>query len=507
MNNRDAIRLFFLQELKELRGRRNLNMWILAGIFFISVAIIGFGTASINYLKHKMDDPFINWVDVNLGQTVFENDKMAPDIYLKDTAVQRRYRFGDPQPNYVHYRSFRNADDTKSMQFDGRSIEAWPNPILEKILDDDNVIVKRKNMPLGKNDIGIIVTKSMINALGYNSEPNFIALWQSQDTSYCIENGYGHGKDGGFYPFYIPVIAVVKQLPGMNDWLFTDRYWHEARSNDAFDINHPEKNNCLILCGNDSYLSKLENAVKFENGISVSLEDYKESWQHLRQLRISGLDGQNQVREYNDIICNKLKPDFSQCTRVYEFETNMTSEAGAPQFYSIQMENLDSIRAFAEALRENCGIQLEMTNIEDKENFNFVQRMGVTLSLCIIFIVAAFITVFIYFMLRSHFLKIQHNLGTFKAFGVDNMTLMGIYSMIMLTIVAGTFFAGGLAALILSLVWRIWGCIEPGFPWIDVLVGWNGLLFLLALVAAVLGTLIVCRSTLKKTPGDLIYDR
>ncbi|MBQ9509637.1 MAG: hypothetical protein IJR53_09525 [Bacteroidales bacterium] len=516
MKNKDSIKLFLTREFKELRGKNNLNLWILAGVFSVSVLVIGFGSSSISYLRYKMDDPFINWVDINMDQLGIGADKMNPVEYLHDKEIQKRFHFVDPQPNYVHYRSFAKSDGSGATQFDGRSIAAWGinaegkksiNPILDKILSPSNVINKRNNA-LNDNDLGVIITDEMARKLGYERPPAFVAFWTHQDVGQCEEAGLGCGVNG-CYPAYVPVIAVVRQLPGMNAFLFTNRYWSEIYSNDPFSPVLEENNDELLICGENNNLLSLMKLAKKE-GFETEIKPYYESWKEMCCLHISTQDNLDErIRRYNELyktLTEKASSESSQCVRVYAYR-HAQNDGGREQYYSIHMLSLDSVRSFAEDLYKRCGLNQDITNVEAKENFNFVQRMGMVLSIGIIIIVALFISVFIYFMLQSHFQKIQRNLGTFKAFGVDNNTLEMIYTRLILRMVLIAFVSGGIFAAIVSKVWKWVSVIEAGFPWVNVFVWWNVWLLLLALIAAVLATLIVSRKMLCKTPGDLIYER
>ena len=64
MINKDAISLFLKKEGQELLGKHKANFWVLAAIFLLAILSIGFGSASLKYLKYKMDDPFVKWVDI-----------------------------------------------------------------------------------------------------------------------------------------------------------------------------------------------------------------------------------------------------------------------------------------------------------------------------------------------------------------------------------------------------------------------------------------------------------
>ena len=59
-------KMFYKNERKELLGKNNINLWILLLIFFITFCAIGFGNGSLKYLKHKMRDPFVNWVTIKV---------------------------------------------------------------------------------------------------------------------------------------------------------------------------------------------------------------------------------------------------------------------------------------------------------------------------------------------------------------------------------------------------------------------------------------------------------
>ena len=53
MINKDAISLFLKKEGQELLGKHKANFWVLAAIFLLAILSIGFGSASLKYLKYK----------------------------------------------------------------------------------------------------------------------------------------------------------------------------------------------------------------------------------------------------------------------------------------------------------------------------------------------------------------------------------------------------------------------------------------------------------------------
>ena len=222
MRNNDAIKLFLDKEGKGLRGKRGFNFWVLVFIFLLAIISIGFGSASIKYLQYKMDDPFINWVDIIVHQKISDrNLKMPLEKFLSDSTLRENIQFESPEANYLLNIDFRHQEKEKNIQLQGRSIDSHSS-ILPKILDKSNV-VKRRALSLSDQELGLIVTQSTLNDLGYTGIPAFIYLSLSYDEESCQRIGLSVGVNGS-YPVAFPVVAVVRQLPGMNSFLFTKRF-------------------------------------------------------------------------------------------------------------------------------------------------------------------------------------------------------------------------------------------------------------------------------------------
>ncbi len=512
MKNNDATRLFLDKEGKELRGKRNFNFFVLVVIFAIAIMSIGFGSASIKYLQYKMDDPFINWVDIIVRQKIVEKGNKTPlEDFLKDSIQQSNLQFEAPEASYLLNIDFRHQEREKNIQFQGRSINS-NSSIFPKILDEDNVIFK-SNLSFINNGVGLILTQTVLTDLGYSKIPQFVYLALSYDKESCAHLGIKNGINGN-YPVAFPVYAVVKQLPGMNSFLFSSRFLQDFSANNktAFDITDIENNSTLNIVGTKSDLDAIcadLNTDKYSYQTGVP---YKNTWDNsLYSVKIEAREcdmDETQVMQYNELY-RLISAKCQDITRIYDFvpiqEGNYTLDA--PAYYSIQIKNLANIKKFQERLYEHCGIKLEMTSIDQKNNFQFVQRMGNILSICIIFIAVIFICFFIYFMLSTHFARIQRNLGTFKAFGIENSMLYYIYVVIMLRITLASYVVSFILSWVCGFVVNSISPIEQGYNWIEVLVWQNLLLLLLVILASVIASYFVAKAKLKHTPGDLIYNR
>lgn len=506
MKAKDAIKLFLEKEGRQLRGKNNFNFVVLSVIFFMAIMSIGFGSASMKYLQYKMEDPFINWIDIIARQRVSDKSKTPLDEFLNDKDKQCDYHFSQPEENYVLNIDFRHQVKNKNVQMLGRSIVA-ESSILPKILDESNVLVNR-TFPLSNRELGLIITQSALTDLGYEEIPAFVELSLSYDSTSCVELGL-KGAVNGSYPVLFPIKAVVKQLPGMVSFLFTNRFLcdYSAKNETSWDITDEDYNQVLYLVGKKDALDAIKAPVE-AMGYSIVEEPYRNSHDsELYCLTIEPNSEEYEVAKRLTALANQYANSLKGIYRIYNFLPIQDYQTDRPTYLSVQIQNLDSIRSFQSHLYEECGIKLEMSSIDQKSNFQFVQSMGTTLSMCIIFIAVLFICFFIYFMLNTHFQRIEGNLGTFKAFGIQNKMLYFIYINLLLRITIGAYLLALGIGFIITTIVNLFFTIELEYHWIDVLVWQNGVLFLLALCASIVASWWVAKNKLQHTPGDLIYKR
>ena len=70
----DYFKLFVCREGKIVLGRKFSNLWLLTGVLTLTFLAIAFSNASLGYLSFKMNDPFINWLNI-------ENNSDKSDYY------------------------------------------------------------------------------------------------------------------------------------------------------------------------------------------------------------------------------------------------------------------------------------------------------------------------------------------------------------------------------------------------------------------------------------------
>jgi ABC-type antimicrobial peptide transport system permease subunit len=193
--------------------------------------------------------------------------------------------------------------------------------------------------------------------------------------------------------------------------------------------------------------------------------------------------------------------------RVYEYtfgDTNLPTAS----YISIHFKDLDMLEEFEQYVSSEYNVDIEMSQVNAKRNFNVVSAMGNILSWAIIVFAIIAIILFVVNLLQSYFQKVKRNLGTFKAFGISNGDLISVYVLIMAAII--------LTAVVLSvsITWiiqgglHICGILKDGtFDYLSLWSVKTVCSIAVIVVVSIYTVGAVMHKLLKATPGDLIYDR
>ena len=156
---------FVRNEFSTILGKRLSNLWILLAVFIFSIAALEFSRSGIKYLSYKMNDPFINWIQIQ-QQGKFETFKQ--DMSNQDVMAQ--YGIGASEANNFINQTLYNLDGKSFISY-GRSI-AYDSRLLSRILDDDNVVGQCRK-ELREDDFGWIVTQEKMELMGYDDPSNY----------------------------------------------------------------------------------------------------------------------------------------------------------------------------------------------------------------------------------------------------------------------------------------------------------------------------------------------
>lgn len=514
----DIHRLFVKKEGKILIGKRCGNFLILITILIISLLSISFAKSSRIYLSERMENPFVTWMDIETDQNSAEG-RMSLLDFLEDKEVQDSCSFGIPIPTFTHNSYFYSKNQERQIQFTGRSFDAHTS-LLDKILSPQNVIVKR-NGCFRNDSIGIVVTQESLIELGYSIDtiPDFLYIGQRPVGGQCPQDSckkWHYRLKEGYIPVAIPVLAVVKEIPGVQySFLFSHEFYNIIYDDNVWNVLKKSHNIELKLYGKKDVLESISKSLeeKFSDYyVDIKFEPDFASWNaNVGYIEISQaiLQDTEEVCFFNDIY-NELKDSGIDVNRIYQFNAENTYFGEIP-LYSIEILNLKNVRILQDAIKRECNKRLDMRSVESQENFYYVEMMSNVLSWSIVSISVIFIFVFIYFMLYTHFQKIQKNLGTFKAFGFSNKTLYRIYVGLIVGIVVSAFTISMVILAIIQFILHLFNVgmmySDTTYPIFDVFTIHTIYLFIIILFATITSTCIVTYLKFRHTPGDLIYNR
>lgn len=534
--NNDYFKVFIKREGKVVLGKNYANLWLLTIVLAATFVAIAFSSGSMLYLEDKMKDPFINWVDIDYNSnSAGDFDGLMYDLGAPD--VQEEYHFSDYQADKQFNYFFFGKTDDLTQYLSVRFFGDFQSGIIESILDKDgknskknvvdDVVISDLSL-LGSYSLGIIMTKEALKKLGYDRCPAYVDLY-----AYCPGAdtvGIRTIDDRARVP--IPIIGLVNHLPGNKDFI-ASRAFYEQKTNDIMyplNLNKPEYGHSLMyFVPADVEMCEFEEVVKsafakvapnvgysfdpysfypsdqlsYKNTMIIGGKECPSSY-----VKIISTDGTefsyDTTMAVNDEIMSALSAKDVHRLFDYTFSDHYVS---GQDYISVHFNDLDKIQDFEKMVNKR-EIKIEMAQINAKENFNEVRLMANILSWSMIAFAIVCIILFIVNLLQSYFQKVKKNLGTFKAFGISNRELIGIYMLIMITLVFVAIVLSLSFVYLVQIVMPVLGILKEGQY--NFLCLWNGKTLCsvaIILVASFVTVLKVMGVMLRQTPGDLIYDR
>ena len=526
----DYLKLFLLREGKVVLGRYYSNIWLLTAVLTATFFAIAFSNGSLTFLSEKMRDPFINWVDLkNEGQN---KEFRELEAALYDDELQERYHYQGIETGYQFgYPFYDKTMDDVHIYLRGRYFSQMNSPLIEAILSPDNVVggwAVPSVADIPETTIGIIITSKALGRLGYDEAPAYIDYYAessgAEEKGITVYNGYARAP--------IPVLGVVKRLPGNVDIISSTRFYKHSYANSIlpFNLNKEQYGHSLqyfvpVDVDKDAFISDMKAALLAHTDVPFNISDEDDPTAqysfkdhvirngedfHASYISIFVPDTLQVAYEdirgaHNEIMAKYAVRDVHRYYP-YEFNDNgRDDETGA--YLSVHFRDLNEIKAFQNFVN-GYGIEIEMTQINAKENFNSVSLLAGVLSWAMIAFAIICILLFLINLLQSYFQKVKKNIGTFKAFGISNGELISVYMIIMSILVI-------LSIVIAFCMVYAFQCILPGlgivkdgcYNYLSLLCSQAGYSILIIVVSSLLTVLLLMKRMLKSSPGDLIYDR
>ena len=517
---KEYLRLLARREGKVVLGNKWSNLWLLTIVLVATFVSIAFSNGSMIYLSEKMNDPFTNWVSI---ENQFDGEKIS-DLRSHidgNYELMERYKYSGVQVESNIAVSMYKKGCKETIALDVRSYSDLNSELMAAILSEDNV-VSNAVIPSEKivsNTLGLIITKDvLVKLLEYSEDEIPAYIYYSKNSEGADTLGIEMGHTDKYAPVPLPLLAVVEKLP-MNVDMICSQYFYEQYNNPTFPFN----------------LNKVEYANTLAYFVPAEFEDFSEQ---LKSVAADRIDSYMPVTPFPDeqvdyitpwmngsivqVYPHRDKKSIADKAELNKIINNNFAEKGVIRVYkyavsdypidrlrylSVYFTSLDSIRAFEKFVKE-YDVEVEMSQVSSKENFNAVSIMANILSWAMIVFSIVCIIMFIVNMLQSYFQKVKRNLGTFKAFGIGSLELINVYVLIMLVII--------LAAIIMSLAftWLLQGVLpllgllkDGEFNYLSL---WNlktVCSIIIVIVATIVTVFVVMNRLLKQTPGDLIYDR
>lgn len=515
----DYFRLFVKREGKVVLGKNFSNLWLLTAVMTATFLAIAFSNASLDYLSYKMDDPFINWVDIK--NEYGEGDFYGLEYALDSDENKEKFHYHSYQADYSYTYMFFGKGRNNVQYLKCRFFQDINSSLVEAILNKDNIVrdwTVQDITEVSENTVGVIMTEEVMKKLGYDRAPSFIDY-----VSYspgAEEFGFDL-LDDKFAHVPIPVLAVVKRLPGNVD-LISSTYFYQQTCNDyTYPFNMCKEDYANHLCyfvPADIDLREMKQEIRDIASEYISAELLFDENSFYTPEIIPFRTGEFLVlncyddyldfsvwKALNEKILDAYAEEGLYRVFAYDFRDYPLSQKA---FISVHFEDLAMIRDFEDYVRDNFKVKIEMSQINAKENFNAVSTMGNILSWVIIIFAIVCIILFIVNLLQSYFQKVKRNLGTFKAFGISNRDLISIYVLIMAVIILAAIFVSLSVSWLSQGALHMFGIMKDGI--FDYLMLWSGktvCAVAVIIIASIYTVYVVMHKLLKATPGDLIYDR
>ena len=516
--------IFLKKEQAVLNGKGWRNVWVISALMLFSFLAIGFANGALSYLEWKLKNPFVTWLTVSIPSS---RTGSSGDVqHIKEMLNRDTNRVAlniNAVSGYSEMVLRFSRMDNSSKQVRLRSVSPKNDLILTDILRKENLLAGGGFSDT--KDFGLVCTSKLITDLGLNDSSAYVMLERIFYSDGIPETVH----------VPLPIRGVVRELPGKVDALITDYFFNAYRQAppNPFDVR---KKDDLRFCveGNEQIANRL---VETLNGLSAfnaqSKLDFSINSPKLHDdSRMKGYDVI--VDFYGDSISYESIDSIGKMVMTSADVTNL----GAPvfRFYqfdsfaedfsnkysydglSINLSSLDKVRELKDFIYNNFNdeqttsiVELDVTKVKEKENFNFMSNMTLIICWMLIALSAICIGLFIYNLVKMHLNRVKSTLGTFVAFGLNNRLVIKTY----LIIVARTLFISlligvGLSFVLGSLIDRAlthYIQVEEGVTYFK-LVHWNSLITLLVVVfvAGVVSYRII-KKMLSQTPGDLIYNR
>jgi len=481
--------LFQSKELSYIFGKRRINLFSLGLISFLALIAVGHAVGSYRVLEQKMNDPYTKWLKVPVPARECKEAQKLNDLFSKpDVSTELGI---DTVLNYsINFIRALNLDDLERYLVRYRTITPSED-LLSHILSDKNTIISySEEVQPSENNCWMILTKEQADLLDIKKETRHIIL---------------NAEDG--VNLRIPILAIVKDLPDVVDGIMCE-HLHTR----LYEIPWPETkfitssgNNTGRLMPATDYVEFVSIASKikgFESLDSNLIVINEEQWIEAKiwfkeNLRSSTLDSINVA--LSDSLVGGVPITEYEC-----YSSNWI-EPKCHYYMSLMLGDLKKVRGIKKVTDDKFpSLEISLNQIINKENFATISFVTLLLTGLIVFLLGLSTILFLNSILSAYLNKVSRSIGSLKAFGLSDEIVTRSYIFVILKFVICSFLVG---VFFSSIYYFIFKLISRNPDLLNILNPYVVLTLVVLLVISIFVSLRKVNSTLKKTPGDLIYNR
>lgn len=486
----DFINNIGIPEFNSIIGKRGSKMFLLIGLLFISLIAIGIAQGGIIYLKEKMNDPFVKFIDIenSISQIEKANNEYFPVFSFEEAEkIAKDSTYGvDPLVSKTRTNYLELCYDKNLFQFKGIILKQT-NKFYQTLSDKKMFTTANVFIDTGW---GIVITKDLVKKLDIPAETPYIKMLLDYNNEYdsLITD-----------TIPIPISGIVEDLKNNADFIMTDKLFNAIRNRDKVLRSNKHQD---YLCFFMKDMTSLSIELK-KNGFSVLNDIEQKSYLSGIIIQSNNINIEFPLNSIKVYDLNKFT------TQVKDKKTQLVK----PDYFTFYLNELDKVKYLADSLKSKYGIEIEQTKLESKKNLDFFEKLSKLLSNSIILFSILSMIIFITNLVLSHINSNKKNLGTLQAFGLSNNYIVILYTSISFILVLISF----LTSFILS------EFVGNGI--IDLYISFNSInneyldmlefsslklihmMMYLVVIPTIVIILAVVRYLYNKTPGDLIYER
>lgn len=500
--------LYLKANFKDLQtgSRNSIFMMIILLIVFLA---IGFGRGGLDVLKDKMKKPFIRWVDVSTTKTNDDTNyiighlnsaTMTDSFNIENVSGFNRFgqKIWNDNKNGIHW-AF-GCTITKD------------SPLLEELTNKQNLLYGGKFND--EKSLGWIVSEEFIEKYCVDINPAFVKMvFTTREGDFIVP---------------IPVVGIVKHLPGNVKFISTQHYYTQYSYSSDNPFN-PENTRELVLFTEIDEVSALSLRNKLKNFFLkhkskygnfrphfADPQEYNQSWRKGFEIRCSFRGDINYNFLENVFTEIRTDPDFKMFDLI-RLSTPKECRILLPieqEYLSIYFKNLNMVEEFRDYLLKEFLLEIDMAKVESFKNYKFITNLTIILGSVIIIISILSFSIYIANIMAEHLHKNRIFIGIFTAFGITDQTMQRIYQRIMVPFIAINVFIAFIVALIigysgfLKFVISTFGLDGETDHIYFNLYNFQLVVFIVVmLLSSTICVRIVAKNYLDHSPGDLIYDR